>query len=182
MARKALLIMGIQNDYCMGGSMGISKCVDIIPKINKIKSKFDCVFYIKDWYPHDHKIFKSNGGKYPNHCIQHSSGAKIHKFLKITDEDKIIHKNTNKLYTSKSAFYNATKVDDQTPLNFYLEKENINDIYVCGLRTDCLYITLLDAYKFRYKCYYIYDVTINNTRSNNHIKKLGIKFVKSVNI
>ncbi len=182
MVKKALLIIGMQNDYCMGGPMSINKSINIIPKISRIKSKFDCVFYIKDWYPLNHKIFKSNGGKYLNHCIQHSSGAKIYEFLKVDNKDKIIYKNTNKLYTSKSAFYNASKIDDQTPLNFYLEEANISDIYVCGLRTDSLYTTLLDAYKFRYKCYFVYDATINNIKSNSYIKKLGIKFVKSSNI
>jgi len=56
---------------------------------------------------------------------------------------------------------------------------------VCGLNEeDSVYHTILDAYKFRYNCYYIYDACMGKDKEKiikccEFLKKIGVKYVKA---
>nr|QBK88583.1 MAG: isochorismatase family protein [Mimivirus LCMiAC01] len=185
MSKRALIIMNVQNDYFVGGAMEISHSLSIIPVINRIKQKFEYVFFIADRYSKNNCMFKKNGGKYPKHCIQYTHEAKLHKFIELKKKDKIIYKGSNDKYITNTAFYNAKDVNDKTTLNNYLNKIGIDTLYVCGLTG--IHETLLDAYKFRYKCYCIEDavVGINKKKSlywKNFLENNGIIYVKSDDI
>jgi len=172
----------MQTDYFIGGKMAMYQATNIIPQINRIKNKFKYVFFILDWHTINHTSFRRNNGKYPIHCLQHSPGAKIHKFIKKDPNDIMIKRGTTR--KSESAFYNDDKQNEQTPLNYYLYERGITDVYVCGGR---VYHTLLDAYKFRYKCHCIYDLCMNRKskkakRCINFLKSMGVKFMGSSDI
>lgn len=182
MSKRALIIMNVQNDYFVGGAMEISHSLSIIPVINRIKQKFEYVFFIADRYSKNNCMFKKNGGKYPKHCIQYTHEAKLHKFIELEKKDKIIYKGSNDKYITNTAFYNAKDVNDKTTLNNYLNKIGIDTLYVCGLTG--IHETLLDAYKFRYKCYYVYDACMGRDddkiiKCRKFLKKIGIKYIKS---
>jgi len=46
-----LIIVDVQNDFCEGGSLQVSKANSIIPIINKISSKFSHIVLTCDWHP-----------------------------------------------------------------------------------------------------------------------------------
>ena len=50
----------MQNDFCEGGSLAVAGSLDIIPKINKLREKFDIVVVTRDWHPADHVSFGEN--------------------------------------------------------------------------------------------------------------------------
>jgi len=185
MDNKALIILDAQSDYFTGGKMALYKSASIILIISRMKMKFKHIFLIKDWYTIKHKSFRKNGGKNPLHCIQHTPGARLHKFLKIDNTEYIIKKGTNNNYKSNSAFYNAKRIGEQTVLNYYLYDLGIDTVYVCGLNEEnSVFHTLLDAYKFRYKCYYVYDACMgrNNDKiikRRKFLKRIGINYIKS---
>ena len=52
-SKSALLIIDLQNDFCSGGSLAVSKANEIIPLINKIRKdyKFDYTILSQDYHP-----------------------------------------------------------------------------------------------------------------------------------
>ncbi len=185
MDNKALIILDVQSDYFTGGKMALYKSMSIILIINRMKMKFKHVFFVKDWYSAKHKSFKKNGGNNPSHCTQYTPGSKLHKFLKIDHTEHIIKKGTNNNYKSHSAFYDAKCIGEQTVLNYHLYDLGIDTVYVCGLNEEnSVFHTILDAYKFRYKCYYVYDACMGRDddkiiKCRKFLKKIGIKYIKS---
>ena len=171
---KALIIMNVQTDFFMGGKRCIYRSLNIIPIINRLKKKFKYVFFISNWYTKKAKIFKKG---YRKHCLQHTPGAKIHTFVIVYDTDIIIKKGTNDKYISNSAFYHAKELNDQTNLNHFLYELSIDTLYFCG---SGVFHSILDAYKFRYRCCYVYDACVGKKkRVMVFLKKIGVKFVNS---
>jgi len=163
---KALIIVDIQNDFIPGGALAVPDGDKIITRINEIQKKFDIVVATQDWHPANHKSFASqHEGKtpfdivdlngiqqtlWPDHCIQGTRGAELHKDLNTNKIDAIFRKGTNPEIDSYSAFYdnNHKKI---TGLNGYLKDRNVTAVFICGLAADyCVYYTALDALSLGY--------------------------------
>ena len=52
-AKDALLIIDMQNDFCEGGSLAVKGANSIIPLINELREKrvFDLTVFTQDWHP-----------------------------------------------------------------------------------------------------------------------------------
>jgi len=78
-AKKALLVVDIQNDFCPGGALGVREGDQIIPTVNKYVALFLRhqlpVFVSRDWHPTDTRHFQASGGPWPAHCVQNTGGA-----------------------------------------------------------------------------------------------------------
>ena len=57
---KALVIIDIQNDFLINGSLEVSCANDVIEPINEIIGNYALVVATKDWHPLDHISFASN--------------------------------------------------------------------------------------------------------------------------
>ncbi|OGT53269.1 MAG: nicotinamidase [Gammaproteobacteria bacterium RIFCSPHIGHO2_12_FULL_42_13] len=172
-AKRALIIVDLQNDFCTGGSLAVPESDAVIPIVNKLQAYFDLVIATKDWHPHDHMSFASThpGQKvgdiinmnsipqilWPNHCVQDTPGSQLHPQLQTASVNKIIFKGTDKTIDSYSAFFDNAH-SRETGLNHYLQGENIKEIYIAGLATDyCVKYSTLDALKQGYSVYVIED-------------------------
>ena len=62
--KSALIIVDVQNDFCIGGSLEIRNADEIFAMINKINKEFPEKFKLKiltqDWHPEEHISFKGN--------------------------------------------------------------------------------------------------------------------------
>lgn len=142
---KALIIVDVQNDFFPGGGLPVPNADLIIPIINHIGSRFECVIATQDMHPENHYSFKQWG----KHCICGTWGSRINSNLNL-NIDKIVTKGTKKYFDSYSGFYN--KIDEETDLNEYLKEKEIKEIFVCGLVSEiCVRSTILDSLKFGYK-------------------------------
>jgi len=56
---KALIIVDIQNDFLLGGSLEVANANDIIELINSIQIRYELVVATQDWHPSNHKSFAS---------------------------------------------------------------------------------------------------------------------------
>lgn len=149
MARKALLVVDVQNDFCPGGALAVTDGDEIIEPINKAIRFFDKnekpIFASRDWHPPDTKHFKDYGGIWPVHCVAHTSGAEFHPRLKITGPTYVITKGTSKNDDGYSPFEGTAY---GRPLDELLRAFKVTELFVCGLATDyCVKASVLDALK-----------------------------------
>jgi len=135
--KKALLIVDVQNDFCPGGALGVKEGDKVVPVINSLIDKFDFVISSQDWHPEDSIHFE----KWPPHCIANTYGADFHPDLKTEKIGLKLQKGT----ANKDDGYSAFEATN-TSFSDFLRKNNITNLYVCGLATDyCVKASALDA-------------------------------------
>ena len=172
-AEAALVVVDVQNCFLPGGSLAVAKGDEIIPVINRIAKAFQNVVLTQDWHTPGHISFaSSHAGKkpfesidvpygkqilWPDHCVQGTEGAAIHKDIDIAHAQLVIRKGHNPKVDSYSAFIEADgKL--KTGLDGYLKGRNIETVYVVGLATDfCVGWTAMDARKLGLAAYVIED-------------------------
>lgn len=157
----ALLVIDVQNDFCPGGSLAVSKGDEVVPVVNRLMPLFPIVVATQDWHPRDHVSFASNhpGAKpfavvehegisqtlWPDHCIPGTIGAELHLGLEVVNVDLILRKGRRRELDSYSAFFEN---DRRTPTGLagYLRERGVHRVYLSGLATDvCVYYSACDA-------------------------------------
>ena len=179
--KKALLIVDVQRDFCPGGALAAPAGNDIIPVINKIMDNFDLVIASKDWHPEKTVHFEN----WPVHCVRATPGAAFHPELDTTKIDEVVLKGTSNSDDGYSAF-EATNYD----LAYLLQKNNIDEVYVCGLTTEyCVKATALDAFKTGFKVSVITDASApvaakegDEQKALEEIKQMGVHLITSNDI
>ena len=75
----APLIVDVQNDFCPGGALAVGDGDAVVPVLNEwIAAAMEVdvpVIASRDWHPEDHVSFEGQGGPWPPHCVQGTSGA-----------------------------------------------------------------------------------------------------------
>jgi nicotinamidase/pyrazinamidase len=178
--KKALIVVDMQNDFCQGGALEVPGANEIIPYINHLitENEFDQIVFTQDWHPANHKSFASNNNKnvgetiilngipqfmWPNHCIEGTFGAEIHKDLILPDHVHFIQKGKNTDIDSYSAFQDNNHFM-KTGLDDFLKYHEIDLVEIVGLALDyCVKYTCLDAVKQDY----ITCIHFNGTRAVN---------------
>lgn len=174
-AKKALIIVDMQNDFLPGGSLAVPGGDKIVPVINAIQSEFDLVIATQDWHPKDHASFASNHVAkkimdvieldglqqvlWPDHCIQGTAGAEFTSDLKTDRVELIVRKGTAQRIDSYSAFFdNGHK--KSTGLAGYLIERGVSQVTVCGLAADfCVYYTAMNALELGFQADILLDGT-----------------------
>ena len=160
---SALIVVDVQNCFTPGGSLAVNKGDEIIPLINRLAKAFQNVVLTQDWHTPGHVSFaSSHPGKkafesvelpygkqilWPDHCVQATEGAAIHKGIDIPHAQLIIRKGFNRNVDSYSAFVEADG-KSKTGLDGYFNARGVTAVYVVGLATDfCVAWTAMDARK-----------------------------------
>ena len=141
--RKALVVVDVQNDFCPGGSLAVANGDEVVAPLNKLMKEFldrgEPVFKTRDWHPAQAKHFAANGGMWPIHCVQNTSGAEFHKDLSDDPRITIISKGVNESSDGYSGF-------DGTNLAQLLREQDVKEVWVGGLATDyCVKHTVVDG-------------------------------------
>lgn len=173
MAKRALLLVDLQNDFFPGGALAVKNADHIFPLANELQDHFNLVIASKDWHPFNHKSFHSqhpghalydvvdlNGLPqvlWPDHCVQKTPGSDFHPALKTHRLQHIVYKGTDPEIDSYSTFFdNAHR--KSTGLYDYLKERQVTDIYIMGLATDyCVLFSVLDARKLGLNTFVIED-------------------------
>lgn len=147
-AKRALLVVDVQNDFCPGGTLAVAHGDEVVPPLNKLITEFlergEPVFKTRDWHPANTKHFADFGGIWPVHCVQNTKGAEFHSGLIDDIHIRIISKGLGD-EDCYSAF-------DGTDLALQLRRLGVNEIWVGGLTTDyCVKTTALDGLKEGFK-------------------------------
>jgi len=174
-AKAALIVVDVQNCFIDGGTLPVKGGAQVVPVINKLAASFQNIVVTQDWHTPGHASFAStHAGKkpfettampygtqvlWPDHCVQGSDDANLHKDLKLPTASLIIRKGFNKGVDSYSAFVEADG-KTMTGLAGYLKERGIDTVFVTGLATDfCVAWTAMDARKLGFTTYVIEDAT-----------------------
>ncbi len=154
----ALIVTDIQIDFLPGGALPVKDGDQIIPILNEYVKVFNNsglrIFATRDWHPPNHISFKQQGGPWPPHCIQNSSGAEFSPSLKLPPNVTIISKATDPSREAYSAF-------ESTDLAKQLKEAGISRIFVGGLTTDyCVKDTALDGLKLGFEVVWLGDASL----------------------
>jgi len=94
---------------------------------------------------------------WPDHCVQGSDGAALHKNLCVPHAQLVLRKGHHRDVDSYSAFLEADR-KTRTGLEGYLEERGVKRVFVCGLATDfCVAWTALDARKLGFAALVVED-------------------------
>jgi nicotinamidase/pyrazinamidase len=156
-----LLIIDVQNDFCLGGALAVNEGDAVVPIINRLSQRFDHTALTQDWHPSGHSSFAtSHPGSapfetvamsygqqtlWPDHCVQGTAGAAFHPELSTERAELVIRKGFRPEIDSYSAFYEN---DRRTPTGLagYLRERGLKRIFLAGLATDyCVYYSAVDA-------------------------------------
>ncbi len=171
----ALLVVDVQNCFVTGGTLPVKGGEQVVPIINKLAPSFENIVVTQDWHTPGHASFaSSHAGKkvfetaampygtqvlWPDHCVQGSADAALHKELDLPRAQLVIRKGFHQDVDSYSAFEEADH-KTTTGLAAYLKARGIKTVYVVGLATDfCVAWTAIDARKAGFTTYVIEDAT-----------------------
>ncbi|HKW36513.1 MAG TPA: bifunctional nicotinamidase/pyrazinamidase [Burkholderiales bacterium] len=172
-ATDALIVVDVQNDFCPGGRLAVQKGDEVVPLVNELAKRFENVVLTQDWHPGGHKSFATShpGTKpfdsiklpygeqvlWPDHCVQGSDGAALHKDLAVCHAQLVVRKGWRREVDSYSAFLEADR-RSRTGLEGYLDERGIKRLFLCGLATDfCVAWTALDARRLKFECAVVED-------------------------
>ena len=173
--KSALIVIDVQNCFIDGGTLPVKGGAEIVPLINKLAASFENIVVTQDWHTPGHASFaSSHAGKkpfetielkygtqvlWPDHCVQGSGDAALHKDLNLPTAQLIIRKGFHKDVDSYSAFEEADR-KTATGLAGYLKGRAIDTVFLTGLATDfCVSWTAVDARKLGFTTYVIEDAT-----------------------
>ncbi len=174
-AKSALVVVDVQNCFVTGGTLPVKDGEAVVPVINKLSASFGNIVVTQDWHTPGHASFASTypGKKpfettklaygtqvlWPDHCVQGTEDAALHKDLKLPTAQIIIRKGFHQEMDSYSAFDEADH-KTATGLAGYLKQRGIKTLYITGLATDfCVAWTAMDARKAGFTVYVIEDAT-----------------------
>ncbi|MFT4267180.1 MAG: bifunctional nicotinamidase/pyrazinamidase [Xenophilus sp.] len=174
-AKSALIVVDVQNCFVDGGTLPVKGGAEVVPVINALTPKFQNIVATQDWHTPGHTSFASahagqkpfssirlsygNQVLWPDHCVQGTDDAALHKDLKLPTAQLIIRKGFHQGVDSYSAFQEADR-RTHTGLAGYLKERGIKTVYVTGLATDfCVAWTALDARAAGFDVYVIEDAT-----------------------
>jgi nicotinamidase/pyrazinamidase len=167
------VVVDVQNCFIPGGSLAVKEGDQIVPLVNRIAKAFKHVVLTQDWHTADHVSFASqHPGKkpfetvqlpygtqvlWPDHCVQGTEGASLHKSLDIPHAELIIRKGYRRDVDSYSAFLEADK-KTPTGLAGYLKQRGLKRVYFAGLATDfCVAWSAMDARRQGFEALVIED-------------------------
>src|SRR5262245_44306471 len=199
-----LAVIDVQNCFVPGGTLPVPEGDKVIPVINRIALAFRHIVITQDWHTKGHVSFaSSHPGKkpfettslpygtqvlWPDHCVQGTEGASLHKDLKIPHAELVIRKGYRQQMDSYSAFFEA---DGKTPAGFagYLWDRGVDEVFLVGLATDfCVAWSALDARKAGFQAVVIEDacrgIDVNGSLAKAWQDMLGagVKRVQSTEI
>ena len=166
-------LVDVQPTFMPGGELPVAGGDAVVPVINRLLPRFEHAFATQDWHPPGHSSFASaHPGRqpydtiempygsqvlWPDHALQGSPGAALHRDLDLTRVEVIIRKGFRPMLDSYSAFFeNDHKT--ATGLDGWLRQRGFRRLFLVGLATDfCVAWSAEDAARLGYEVVIVED-------------------------
>ena len=153
---RALIVVDVQNDFCEGGSMGVSGGARVASDIAEVLHHWTAHDYDAAEYAHvvatkDHHVDPGDHWarepdfveSWPVHCRVGSEGEAFHPNLDPQPFDAIFLKGEH-----AAAYSGFEGTHEGQPLADWLRAHEVTHLDICGIATDyCVRCTALDAAK-----------------------------------
>lgn len=203
-SHDALLVIDVQNDFCLGGALAVAGGDEVIPVIHRLAPRFEHILLTQDWHSPNHASFAhAHPGKqafetvqmiygeqtlWPDHCIQGTRGAEFHPDLKLPQAQLILRKGFRPQVDSYSAFFENDRTT-ATGLAGYLRERKVTRVFAVGLAYDfCVGFSALDARGQGFEAIVIRDAcrAIDLNGSVAHIEaefaRTGVQVIESAQV
>ncbi len=199
-------LVDVQPTFMPGGELPVTEGDAVVPVINRLLTRFEHAFATQDWHPRGHSSFASSHpghkpydtvdmpyGKqvlWPDHALQGSTNAALHRDLVLDRVDLIIRKGMHRAIDSYSTFFENDR-RTTTGLEGWLRERGFRRIFLAGLATDfCVAWSAEDAVRLGYEVVVIEDAcrgigvpteygrtTMDDARSR--LQSLGVRLAAS---
>ena len=207
--RDVLLVVDIQNDFLPGGALAVPHGDEILAPLCELMNsgRFELIVATQDWHPRGHISFaSSHRGRrpmdliklygheqtlWPDHCVQGTEGAMLHRDLPWEKAAVIIRKATDRAVDSYSAIRNNWNPRGKRPptgLGGYLTEHRVREVFVCGLARDfCVRWSAEDAATEGFRVSVIWDLCrsldpLKDDRLRSRLIARGIKIIDRANM
>lgn len=194
-ARDALLLIDVQPDFMPGGALAVAEGDRVVAPIREILGRFDTVVATQDWHPRGHLSFAtSHAGRqpfdqvqlhgvaqtlWPDHCVQGTPGAALHRDLPVEPLALILRKGANRQVDSYSAFRENVGPDGAragTGLAGWLRERGVRRIFLAGLARDfCVRWSAEDAVAAGFEAVLLDDLTRSVFPANDAATIAGLR-------
>jgi len=194
-SRTLLLLIDVQNDFCPGGALAVQDGDAVVDPLNALSATFAAaggrVAASQDWHPQGHASFASSqqGGAWPDHCVQGTTGAAFHDRLNLKPVSLIIRKGFRMGLDSYSAFFENDR-STPTGLEGAIKQMNIETVVIGGLATDyCVLYSAMDSRRLGFNTIVVEDAARGVDSPAGSVEKAladmraeGIQFASSAQL
>jgi nicotinamidase/pyrazinamidase len=208
-ATDILGLVDVQPTFMPGGELAVAEGDAVVPVINRLLDRFEHAFATQDWHPQGHTSFASaHPGHqpydiiampygqqvlWPDHAIQRSANAALHRDLDLTRVEVIIRKGFHRQIDSYSTFFENDR-RTTTGLDGWLRQRGFRRVFLAGLATDfCVAWSAEDAIRLGYEVTVIEDacrgigVPLGNGRTTmdearDRLEELGVQIIRSAEL
>lgn len=160
---KALIIVDVQNDFCEGGSLGVTGGADVASAVSAHvrahRDEYAHVVATRDFHLDPGAHFSATpdfADSWPPHCVIGTPGADFHPNLALAPIETVFSKGRET--AAYSGFEGAT--DDGVPLADWLSARGVDAVDVVGIATDhCVRATAVDAARGGFRTTVLLDLT-----------------------
>ena len=152
--KKALGMIDIENDFLDGGKLGvegsINKMLAFAKFILEHAKEYDLFFISVDFHPLSHCSFKKNGGIWPVHCVQHSTGAAIFQPIldAIEDAGVELHVLTKGVDEDHEEYSVLKNTESNKKLHSLIQTHEIGQVDFAGIAGDyCVKDSMADFHR-----------------------------------
>lgn len=143
----ALVIVGVQNDFCTGGPRGVPGGEKVAAPLSYVANAIDhgggLVVAVREWHSEASPWFRPNGGDEEPYCIAGSKGAAFHRDLSLSRRTRIVFRSSDPALGG-SAFHTVDRRGK--PLADLLADAGAERILLGGIPTEgAVRATALDA-------------------------------------
>lgn len=158
----ALIVIDVQNDFCLGGSLAVPDGDAVVPVLNRYVERAQAaeipIFASRDWHPTETTHFAAYGGAWPVHCVQGTPGAAFHPDLRLPPETLIASTGMGAHDEGYSALEGV--LPDGRNLLDVLREHGVTRIHAGGLATDyCVRATVLGALAAGFEVFLLRDAS-----------------------
>lgn len=159
---RALIITDVQNDFCEGGSLEVSRGAEVASGISELLAGdhgYAHVVATKDFHIDPGEHFSDHPDyavSWPRHCVVQTAGAEFHPHLDTDAVEAVFRK--GQYAAAYSGFEGAD--DDGTPLADWLRERGVEAVDIVGIATDyCVRATAADAVQSGFATRVLLDLT-----------------------